>query len=63
MAARYLESAIDCGPPHNPQTYCRACATPDPACDPAIDSTEFVAQAQIEAPTPRDIEADRCCFA
>src|SRR5690348_8296656 len=39
-AARFLENAIDGGPPHNPQTYIELTLRLLRACDPAIQSTD-----------------------
>jgi len=56
-AARYLENAIDCGPPHNPQTYIELTLRLIRACDPAIDSVDLPATPAFEPLEPEPMPA------
>jgi CheY-like chemotaxis protein/HPt (histidine-containing phosphotransfer) domain-containing protein len=57
-AARYLEDAIDCGPPHNLQTYVELALRVIRACDPVVDDGDDaqVSGAQSETPATQEIE-------
>jgi CheY-like chemotaxis protein len=57
-AARYLETAIDGGPPHDPQTYIELTLRLLRACDPAIQTTAAprIVELPIEVPPPQTVE-------
>jgi CheY-like chemotaxis protein len=53
-AARYLETALDCGPPHNPQRYIELALRLLRACDPAMDGADDFEPRT--APAPQELE-------
>ena len=57
-AARFLENAIEAGPPHNPQAYIELTLRLLRACDPAVQSADLgtVADVEIDALVPRAVE-------
>jgi len=57
-AARYLEEAIDCGPPHNPQTYMQLALKLVRACDPAIKTPDEAPWSEFEDPAPEPAEVE-----
>lgn len=53
-AARRLETALDSGPPHNPQTYIELALRLIRACDPAVDGADDVEPSP--GPAPQELE-------